>query len=58
MKILVLLLSTVFFVNSISIEQSVSKTISEEAIERMPDGKKTVIENEYSLMSDDLADDT
>ena len=33
------------------------KSISEQAIERMPSGKKTLMEDEYEALSDDFASD-
>ena len=59
MKSFFILFSTTLLSNAVLLQhkQLNNKSISEQAIERMPDGKKTVIEDEYSLMSDDFAND-
>ena len=59
MKSFFILFSTTLLSDAVLLQhkQSNHKSISEQAIERMPDGKKTVIEDEYSLMSDDFVND-
>ena len=51
MKKLVLCLCSI---NAMAIIEK--KSISEQALERMPTGAKTLIQNEYSEMADQLAD--